>query len=52
MSALSTGGAMVTTHENAVVMWPFEGTKLFSVLQDLLEMKKNDGIHIMVLSIS
>ena len=50
MSALGTAGAMVTTHENAVVRWPFKGTKLFSFLQDLLEMKKNDGIRIMVLS--
>ena len=52
MSALSTAGAMVTTHENSVMMWPFKGTNLFRVLQNLLEMKKNDGLHIMVLSIS
>ena len=32
MSALGTAGAMVTTHENSVMMWPFKGTKLFSVL--------------------
>ena len=52
MSALSTAGAMVTTHENSVMLWPFKGTNLFRVLQNLLEMKKNDGLHIMVLSIS
>ena len=52
MSALSTAGAMVTTHENSVMMGPFKGTKLFSVLWNLLEMKKNDGLRIMVLSIS
>ena len=32
MSPLSTAGAMVTTHENSVMMWSFKGTKLFSVL--------------------
>ena len=32
MSALSTASAMVTTHENSVMMWSFEGAKLFSVL--------------------
>ena len=32
MSALGTTGAMVTTHENPVMMWSFEGAKLFSVL--------------------
>ena len=32
MSALGTAGAMVTTHENSVMMWSFQGTKLFSVL--------------------
>ena len=26
MSALCTAGAMVTTHENSVMMWPFKGT--------------------------
>ena len=31
-SALSTAGAIVTTHENSVMMWPFKGTELFSVL--------------------
>ena len=40
MSALSMAGAMVTTHENSVMMWSFKGTKLFSVLWNLLEMKK------------
>ena len=32
MSALGTAGAMVTTHDNSLVMWSFEGPKLFSVL--------------------
>ena len=32
MSALSTVGAMVTIHENSVMMWPFKGSKLCSVL--------------------
>ena len=52
MSALCTAGAMVTTHENSLMMWPFKGTELFSVLLNLLEMIKNDGLHIMVLSVS
>ena len=32
MSALGTACAMVTTHENSVMMWYFKGPKLFSVL--------------------
>ena len=48
MSALSTAGTMVTTLENSVMMWSFKGTKLFSVLYNLLEMKKNAGLHIMM----
>ena len=52
MSALSTAGAMVTTHDNSVMMWSFKGPKLFSVLENLMEMKKKDGLHIVVLSIS
>ena len=32
VSALGTAVAMVTTHENSVMMWSFKGTKLFSVL--------------------
>ena len=32
MSPLSTAGAMVTTHENSVMMWSFKWTKFFSVL--------------------
>ena len=31
MSALGTAGAMVTTHENSLMMWSFEGPKLFCV---------------------
>ena len=52
MSVLGTADAMVTTHENSVMMWSFKGPKLFCVLQNLLEMKKSDGIHIMVLPTS
>ena len=52
MSVLGAVGTMVTTHENFVMMWLFKGPKLFCVLQNLLEMKRNDGFHIMVLSIS
>ena len=52
MSALGTDGAMVTTHEISVMMWSFEGPKSFHVLWNLLEVKKSDGFHIMVLSIS
>ena len=40
MSALSTAGAMVTTHDDSVMMWSFKGPKLFSVLENLMEMKK------------
>ena len=32
MSALGTASAMVTTHDNSLMMWPFEGPQLFSVL--------------------
>ena len=32
MSVLGTAGAMVTTHENSVMMWSFKGPKLFCVL--------------------
>ena len=32
MSALRTASVMVTTHENSVMMWSFEGPKFFSVL--------------------
>ena len=32
MSALGTAGVMVTTHENSLMMWSFEGPNLFSVL--------------------
>ena len=32
MSLLCTAGAMVTTHENVVIMWSFKGPKLFCVL--------------------
>ena len=53
MSALCTAGGMVTTHENSVMMWPFKGTKLFSVqYKTYWKWKKNDGLHIMVLSIT
>ena len=52
MSVLGTAGAMVTTNENSVIMWLFKGPKLFSVLQNPLEIKKGDGLHIAVLSIS
>ena len=52
MSALNTTGAMVTTHENSVMLWSFKGPKLPCVLQNLLEMKNSDGLHIMLLSIS
>ena len=40
MSALSTAGAMVTTHVNSVKVWPFKGPKLFSVLLNIMDMKK------------
>ena len=52
MSVLGAVGTMVTTHENFVMMWLFKGPKLFSVLKKLLEIKRSDGFHIMVLSIS
>ena len=52
MSVLGTTGAMVTTHENFVMVWSFKGPKLFWALQNRLEMKKSDGLHTMVLSIS
>ena len=52
MSVLGTVGTMVTTHEHFVMRWLFKGPKLFCVLQNLLEMKRSDGFHIMVLSIS
>ena len=52
MSVLGAVGTMVTTRENFVMMWLFKGTKLFCFLQNLLEMKRGDGFHIMVLSIS
>ena len=52
MSALSTACAMVTTHEISVMIWSFKGPKLFCVIENLLEIKKSDGLHIMVLSIS
>ena len=37
---LGTAGAMVTSHENSVMMWSFKGSKLFCILQNLLEIKK------------
>ena len=49
MSVLDTVGAIVTTHENPVMMWSFKGPKLFCISEHLLEMKKIDGLHIMVL---
>ena len=52
MSVLGAVGTMVTTHENFVMMWLFKGPKLFCVLQNLLEIKRSDWFHIMVLSIS
>ena len=39
---------MLTAHENPLTM-SFKKTNLFSVLWNLLEIKKNDGFHIMVL---
>ena len=45
-------GTMVTTHENFVMIRLFKGTTFFCVLQTLLEMKRSDGFHIRVLSIS
>ena len=51
MSVLSTVGTMVTAHENFVMLWLFKWTKLFCVLQNLLEMTRSDGFHIMVLFI-
>ena len=35
MSALGTAGAMVTTHENSVMMWSFKGIKLFSSVKPI-----------------
>ena len=32
MSVLGTAGAMLTTHENSVMMWSLKGSKLFYVL--------------------
>ena len=32
MSVQGTAGAMVTTHENSIMMWSFKGPKLFCVL--------------------
>ena len=32
MSALGTAGFMVTTHEKSLMMWSFDGSKLFSIL--------------------
>ena len=52
MSALGTAGAMVTNYEISLMMWSFKGPKLFSVLWNLLELKKSNGLHIMVLCIS
>ena len=52
MSVLGTAGNMVTTHENSVIMWLLKGPKLFSILQNPLEIRKDDGLHIAVLSIS
>ena len=49
MSTLGTAGAMVTIHEIYLMMWAFMGPKLFSVVKNLLEMKRNDGFHIIVL---
>ena len=43
MSTLGTAGAMVTNHKKSLMMCSFKGSKLFSVLQNLLEMKKSDG---------
>ena len=40
MSVLGTAGAMVTTHENSVMMWSFNRQKWFCVLLNLLEMKE------------
>ena len=40
---------MVTTHENYLIMWWPKGPKLFSVLSNILEMKKGDGFYIMML---
>ena len=52
MSALDMAGAMVTTHETSVIKWLFRGPKLSRILQNLLEIKKSDGLHIIVLAIS
>ena len=37
MSLLGSVGAMVTAHENSLIMWSFKGPKLFCVPQNLLE---------------
>ena len=52
MSALGTASAMVTSHEISVMMWSFKDPKLICALQNILEMKKNDGLNIILLSIS
>ena len=40
---------MVMTHESSVIVWSFKRLELFCTLWNLLEMKKSDGFHIMVL---
>ena len=40
MSVLGTVGAMVTTHENSVMMWSFKGPKLFCVLKTYWKWKR------------
>ena len=52
MSVLITTGAMVTAHENSVMMWLFKGPNLFCDMLNLLEMNRSDKLHIMVLSLS
>ena len=41
--------SMVTTQEISLIIWSFKGPKLFCVMWNLLEMKRSDRYHIMML---
>ena len=52
MSVLGTAGAMVTTHENSVMIWSFKGPNCFAFCKTYWKWKRSDGFHIMVSTIS